>query len=544
MRKLLTLSFMVAGAFQSSFAQISPPSPAAKEDKTVLAASGQDRVGVDPGDQLTLTVAEAVKLALENNNDIDISRTNLRIAEFSLRAWRGGYDPTLTSESLYENRSTPTASVIGGARNGLVTLKTLSSTIGIGGLSGIGGGRYNFSFSNSKTNTSNSNATLNPQYPTLLSFSYTQPLFRGRSFDSAKRGLTIAKKNVDLTDSQFQQRTAETVAQVEQYYWDLVYALRNLQVQTEAVRQARIQLESNQRLVQKGVLAPIENVAASAQVKTLEQNVYTAQALVTAAENNLKTLILPDRNSDVWGKAILPVSSADIAVPKIALQEAVAAALTGRPEISQLDTTAEINKINEKYFRDQTRPQIDLTTSYSAQGLAGGLTAASVNPATGTLRVPEQFIGGYNKSLDNLFSNDYPTYRFGLTISLPFGNRAAKANLGMAMADGSIIRNNRAQIEQEIESEVRNALQNLRSAEARLQAATASRELAEQLYESEQRQFKNGTTTVFLVFQRQNELLAAKGRELQAQTDLNKSVSVFNRVIGNTLKANNIDVVK
>lgn len=543
MKKLLIVTLFLAVAVQAGFAQ-NAQSSADADAKDAKPVPSQERVGVDSSNQLTLTVAEAVKLALENNNDIDVSRMNLRIAEFALKAARGGYDPSLISENFYENRSTPTASVIGGARNGLVTLKTMSSTVGVGGLSGIGGGKYNFGFSNSKTNTSNSNATLNPQYPTLLSFSYTQPLLRGRTLDQTKRGLTIAKKNVELSDSQFKQRTAETVAQVEQAYWDLVYALRNLQVQTEAVKQARLQMESNERLVQKGVLAPIENVAANAQVKTIEQNVYTAQALVTAAENNLKSLILPDRGSDVWGKVILPVSPTDAVVPKMALQEAIEAAFKNRPEMDQLETTADINKVNEKFFRDQTRPQVDFTSSYSAQGLAGGLTSASINPSTGLLRVPEQFVGGYNKSLDNLFSNDYPTYRFGLTVSLPFGNRTARANLGIVLAEGNIIRNNRAQVEQEIGAEVRNALQNLRSAEARLQAATASRQLAEQLYESEQRQFRNGTTTVFLVFQRQNELIAAKGRELQAQTDLNKSVSFFNRVIGNTLSANNIDVVK
>lgn len=539
-RILFVASFLICAALSVS-AQ-APVSPNFKDPARPL--PGTERVGVDVTNQMTLTMEEAIKLALENNNDIDASRLNTRVAELAVKAARGGYDPSLTADNFFENRSTPTASVIGGARNGLVTLKTLSSTVGVGGLSGFAGGKYNLGFTNAKTNTSNSNATLNPQYPTLLSFSYTQPIFRGRSFDFSKRNLTIAKKNVELSDSQFQQKASDVVTQVEQAYWDLVYALRNLQVQIEAVKQARLQLESNQRLVDKGVLAPIETVAASAQVATLEQSVYTAQALVTSAENNLKTLILRDRGSDVWAKALVPVSSVDVNVPKMPLPEAVTAALANRPEISQLNTSADINKVNEKYFRDQTRPQVDFTSSYSVQGLAGGLTSASVNPSTGALRVPDQFVGGYNKSLDNLFSNDYPTYRFGLTISLPFGNRAARANLGMALVEGNIIRNNRAQAEQEIEAEVRNALQNLRSAEARLQAAVASRSLAEQLFESEQRQFKNGTTTVFLVFQRQNELIAAKGRELQAQTDLNKSVSVFHRVIGNTLKANNVEVVK
>jgi HAE1 family hydrophobic/amphiphilic exporter-1 len=127
-------------------------------------------------------------------------------------------------------------------------------------------------------------------------------------------------------------------------------------------------------------------------------------------------------------------------------------------------------------------------------------------------------------------------------VALPLRNRTAEANLGRSLAEGSLIRNQRAQAEQLIEADVRNATQTLRSAEARLASAAASRSSAEQQYESEQRQFRAGTTTLFLVLQRQTELLAARGRELQAQTDLNKAIADFQRATGNTLRANNVAV--
>ena len=125
---------------------------------------------------------------------------------------------------------------------------------------------------------------------------------------------------------------------------------------------------------------------------------------------------------------------------------------------------------------------------------------------------------------------------------MPFRNRTAEANLGRSLAEGRRIQNVRAQQEQVIEADVRNAVQALRSAESRLSSAAASRRSAELQYESEQRQFRAGTTTIFLVLQRQNELLAARGRELQAQTDLNKAIAEFQRATGNTLEANNVAV--
>src|SRR5207237_8720012 len=100
-------------------------------------------------------------------------------------------------------------------------------------------------------------AALNPQYPTALTFSYTQPRMRWLRFDQNRQSIEIAQKNLSLTDAQFRQRAIETITNVQRAYWDLVFALRNLQIQRDAVRDARTQLEHNKRLVAEGMLAPI-----------------------------------------------------------------------------------------------------------------------------------------------------------------------------------------------------------------------------------------------------------------------------------------------
>ncbi|NOT46914.1 MAG: TolC family protein [Acidobacteria bacterium] len=501
-----------------------------------------ERVGVDLANQVTLTLEEAIERALKNNNDIDTSRNDVQIAEFNLRGARGAFDPLLAAESYYESATTPTASAIGGAVNGAVTQTRYFGTGGVTGFMPWYGGNYSARFDSTRQTTSNTNSFLNPQYPTVVNLTYTQPLFRDFKIDNNRRQIAIARKNLSLSDAQFRQRAIEVIAQVEQAYWNLAFALRNLQVQIDAVKQARTQLESNQRQVAKGILAPIDVVAATAQITTFEQGVYTAQEDVTRAENTLKTLLLADRTSADWSRPITPVSPITLEPPRVGLEIALTEALKNRPEITQLETNAEINKINESYFRDQTKPQIDLVGSYTSQGLAGTETAAAINPATGLSRVPGNLVGGYFNSLGNLITQDYPTYRIGIAISLPWGNTTAKANLGRTLVEGTRIGNQRAQAEQVIEAEVRNAVQALRSAEARLASASASRASAEQLLSSEQRQFAAGTTTTYLVLQRQNELLAARRRELQAQTDLNRAISEFQRSTGTTLTANNVTV--
>jgi len=503
-----------------------------------------ERVGVEIDNQLSLTLEQAIEMALKNNNDIDASRNDSKISDFSLLGAKGVYDPLLVSENYYESLTTPTASAIGGAVNGSVTQKRFFSGTSLSGFSPFAGGNYSTVFNASRTTTSNTNSFLNPQYPSSLVFEYVQPLWRNRSIDNNRRTIQIAKKTIDLSDEQLKLKAVTVVYGVEQAYWDLAFAMRNLQVQIDTLKQAKEQLESNKRLVAKGVLAPIEIVAANAQISTFEQAVFTAQDSITKAENTLKTLILPERTSSEWSRALTPITQVNIDVPRIGLDVAVTEAMRNRAEIAQLEITADINRIDQRFFRDQTKPQIDLVTSYTSQGLAGVETPAAINPTTGLSRVPPQLVGGLFTSVGNLAAFRYPSYRVGMNIALPLRNRTAKANLGRSVVEGDKIANNRAQQEQIVETDVRNALQTLRSAESRLKSATNARIAAEELYASEERQFRAGTTTFYLVLQRQTELSTARGRELQARTDLNKAVSEFNRSIGKTLQANNVTVSK
>ena len=496
------------------------------------------RVGVQTDNDLPLALDQAIEMALKNNNDIDASRNSSQIADFALRAARGIYDPVLSSQFYYESRSTPTASTIGGAVNGAVIQRQFFGTAGLAGFVPRYGGSYDVVFNDSRINTTNRNATLNPQFPSSLAATFTQPLLRNCSFDLNRRIIEIAKKNTELSDAQLRLEAITVVNGVALAYWDLTFALRNLQVQVDTLKQAHEQLESNKRLVAQGVLAPIEIVAANAQIATFEQAVYAAKESITRAENTLKTLVLPDRTSPDWSRPLTPVTPVSLTVPQIGLDVALTEALKNRPEIAALESNADINRIDQRFFRNQTKPQFDIVSSYTTSGLAGTPNGA------GGVNVPPTLIGGFLGSLSNLFQQNFPTYRVGFQLSLPLRNTIAKANLGSALVQGNRIANQREQEEQIVEAEVRNALQALRSAQARLDSATTGRSAAEELYASEDRQFRGGTTTFYLVLQRQTDLLAARSREIQAQTDLNKAISEFQRSTGTTLTVNNVTVSK
>lgn len=538
------------------------PNSVPSDPKTVISL---ERIGVLSIQPVTLTVEEAIRLALENNNDIRATETDVRIAEFNLRSAQGVFDPVFQSDNYFERTVMPTASTLEGGADGKLIQRGFTSNFQFRGAIPRFGGTLQSDFNNSRTSTNAQFNSLNPQYPTTFSLSLIQPLWRGVRTDENRRRIDVAKKNVTLSDTQFRQRTIEIIEQTEAAYWDLAFALKNLQVQRDAVAAAQEQLDSNRRQVDQGVLAPIDAVQAETQIANFKQNLFAAQEQITVAENNLKRLTLPDRNHPFWTQAVIPVSEANLIPPRMSLPDAIKSAYENRPEIKRQETNAQINQINTRFLRDQTKPRVDLIASYRAEGLAGsevpnneglgsllsgdpvlrdrvnelssraGLPPLPVVPPSNFNQLPDNLIGGYGRSLSNLFSQNYPTFRVGVRVEIPFGNRTAKAELGRSLAEGTRIYYERKQAEQNIEVEVRNALQAVASSEARLTAAREARVAAEKQYESERRQFTTGTSTVFLVLERQTGLVNAQGREIEAQTLLNKNIANLRRVTGGAL---------
>jgi outer membrane protein TolC len=524
------------------------------------------RVGVDMTDQRTLSLREALEMALSNNKDIEVSRQNVRAAEFDLLGARGAYDPRFNSSAYYERNVTPSASFLSGSSTGATTQSDFTGTARFEGLAPKYGGSYRADFSAVRLTTDSTFAALNPQFPSALTFSYTQPLLRGFHFDSSRRQIEVAKKNLSLTDAQFRQRTIDTITQVQRAYWDLVFALRNLQIQRDAVKDSRTQLEHNKRMVDEGMLAPIDVVAAEAQVAGYEQNVYSALDDVGRAENNLKSLIAENRQSPFWNVSLIPTDSVDLTPPPIDLTEAMSTAMENRPELQQSTVAREINELDQRYFREQTKPQVDLIGSYGIVGLTGTVNATSnpltalttqlsqrVNqlsvlnglpplPATAPSVIPETLIGGFGESFFGLLANRYSNFRVGVQLNLPIKNRAVEAQLGRSLVQGKQIATQREQLEELIQVDVRNALQAVRTTQSRLRAAAIARSASEQQYTSEQRKFDVGQSTLFLVLERQTALTTARGNELRAQTDLNKAIAELQRATGNALQANNVVV--
>jgi len=560
MRRLLVAHALACALINAQ----EPASPALPPRKPLEVPA---RVGVLG--QTSISLAEVIQRALANNRDLAVSQILRKEAALNIKGAKGYYDPNLGMNAYRSKTVSPASSVLAGSADGKLTQKELYADPEINGLSPFLGGTYKLDFSSARQYTDNEFATLNPQFPTSLNLNLTQPLWRGMRFDANRYRVQVARKNQKLTDEQFRQRVIEITTQAIQAYWELSFAYRNLAVQIEAVRLAEQQDASNRRQVDQGLLAPADVIQTQTQIATYQQNVFTAQDALTRAENSLKALILATREDLLWGAALLPETLPDTRPLAPPLNEAIQLALSMRPELAESAINIEINKLDAKLSHDQAKPQIDAQATLGAQGLAGRPVVATSNPFSaafiplitqldelsalaglpppppisfGSTSVPPIFVGGYGRSLEALKSGTFPTAQVGVQMNFPIRNRTAEANAAVSILEGKRLQTLRDQLAMSIESDVRNSLQALESSRARLGAAVLARKSAEDQYASEQRQFQAGTSSVFLVLQRQTDLINARSREARAEADLGIAAADFDRATARTIETQNISL--
>ncbi|MEW6131067.1 MAG: TolC family protein [Acidobacteriota bacterium] len=501
---------------------------------------GTQRVGVREDLKQVLALQEAIAMALQNNLDIEQNRQTVKISQYNLFASYGVYDIATIADINFRSQTFPVANIFqGGNANASLTQKILTYNFTTEKFLEKGGGLYQINFNNTRTNTSSTAATLTTQYNPSLSLTFTQPLMRNFKIDANRRAIQINKKQLDLSDSQFRQRVIEIINSVQRAYWDLVFAIRNEKIARETVELTRTQLLNNQKQVEAGTLAPIELRSTEAALESRKGDVITAMQTITTSENTLKGLLMKDPNDKMWDAQIVPTDDPSLNPLTFNFQESQNLALKNRPELEQLRLQSQQKEIDLKYYNNQLKPQINLVGTYSNTGLAGAPSAiATQNGVT----VPDRFVGGYFSALRNLFSQDFRTYQVGVSINFPWRNRTVEANIGRTMAESAQLDARQRQTVQNIQIEVRNALQAVESARQRFEAQRANRIAADAQLKGEEEKFRAGLSTNFFVLQRQTDLSVARGNEIRALTDYNKALADLQRVTGISLVSNNVQV--
>ncbi|HEX8707081.1 MAG TPA: TolC family protein [Pyrinomonadaceae bacterium] len=534
------------------------------------------RLGIRSDLSLPLSLNDAIRRALENNNEIEVARNDVRFAESTLRSLQGIYDPVFNLNPQLSNIIQAQQSSLGGSDpSGTLSTTDLSLDNNLSKLFSRGGGSYQFFFNNNRRTTNSRFNQLNPVYSSSFGAQFTQPLWRDRSIDNNRRQIKIQRKRLEQSDADFRRRTIEVINAVQRAYWDLVFTLRDQQNQLANLNLTRESLRRVEAQIAAGAVAPLERAEVQSELSRRESEVLLSTQSVSIAENNLKQLILRDTGAQEWRAQLTPVELPAFDATPVSLEDALAESRAARPELRRLRLQREISDVDLQFFRNQVKPRIDLQATVATTGLAGtptigvaevpliagganesvnafllaqinqlraaqGLPPAVVPTIQTGSGVPPNLEGGYGKNLRNLFGFGTRNVIVGVAIQLPLRNRTAEANLaGAEIQRNQLDATTRLQ-EQLVEVEVRNAAQAVETARRRVLAARSARENAELQLVGEQKLYQVGRSTTFLLFQRENQLANARNLELRAETDYNKAVAELQRATSTTLRANNV----
>lgn len=471
-----------------------------------------------------LRLSDAVQLALEKNIDISVERLTPQAVDLQIAGIRNTYLPTLTStvgqRDIYQ---LPRDQLQGGSR---VSVATTTFNAGYTQNLPWYGGNFQVTFNNNRQDSSSQFITFNPQFVSTLTAQYTQPLLRGLVIDQSRQQLLVTQINREIADETLRATVTQTLANVRNSYWDLVFARSAVDVAQRALQLADKLVEDNRARVEVGTLAPLDIVQAEAEAATRRQALALTEATLQTAELTLKRYIVSGTEDPVWRQELRPIDLPSLEPAPTDIEPAVRRALERRTDLVTARKNLQSSDVSLRYFRNETLPDVDLTASYGAQGIGGTQIFRSGLGGLVTNTNP----GGYNDALRLLTNRDFPSWNLQMNVSY---------NLFASQADASYARarvqKNQAQVrlralELQVATEVTNAALNVQSNLKRVEAAVAARELAEKRLEAEQSKFEVGMTTNFFVVQAQRDLRDAQNTELRALADYRKSLVVFERV--------------
>ncbi len=513
------------------------------QTSTGSTAAPQAAGAADARQTVQLTLDDAVKLALERNLDIAVQRLNPSTFDYSIASLAATYKPSLTSQVNHLANSNPSTQTISGAAVG-TSIQQDTSNFNAGVAQNIrwGGGALAVQLNNNKQTTTSLTALFNPAYNTNWSAQYTQPLLRNFRIDSTRQQLAITKLNQDISEIQLQSSIINTVSNVRNAYWDLVFATQAVEVAKRSVELAEQLVRDNQTRVEIGTMAPIDVVQAQSQAATQRQNQAVAEGTRRANELALKRLIVAGTQDPNWAAAVVPADRPEFVPSPIDIPAAVKRGLDTRTDLQQARKNLQVNDTTLKYLNNQTLPQADLQARYGLVGQGGeqftGCSGSGISrTCTGTIP------GGYADALSSLFGRNYPTWNLQLNVTYPIGTSTAEANVARARVQQNQVEAQLKQIELQIATDITNAATNVQSNVERVQAAQAARDLAQRTLEAEQSKFEVGMSTNYFVVQAQRDLASAEINELQAVLGYRKSLVELERLQQTSLSTSNITIL-
>jgi outer membrane protein TolC len=480
-----------------------------------------------------MSIDDAVATALEQNLDLQVQRINPQLQDLTIAQFEAAYTPNFVSTVSSIDQTQPSNSVLAGgaAGQGIASGQSVFN-VGVQSLTNWGGGNYDVRWNNSRSTTSNFFQSFNPQLNTSVNATYVQPLLRNFKIDGTRQQLLVSEKNRDISDVQLTQSIAQTVRNVRNAYYDLMYAIGNLSVQRQSLQLAQQSLKDNRARVEIGTMAPLDIVQAEAEVATREEAVIIAEAAIDRQQDTVRTLVFNPSSPDFWTARIEPTDTVSFLPAAVDLDTAVKNALSRRTDIQALRNNIEIDDINIRFFRNQSMPDLNASVNYNARAVGGLQVTRDRDPGTGLPTGPiiSSAAVSYFSALGTAFAGDFPGWSFQLDLSYPVGRSTQEAQLARSRLQHSQRQRQLASLELAVATQVRDAARNVQTNAKRVDATRASRALAEKRLEAEEKKYQAGMTSSFFVLQAQRDLNLARNSELLALVEYAKSVVNYGAV--------------
>jgi outer membrane protein TolC len=488
---------------------------------------GQAPPPATKGKLLPLSMAEAVAMSMEANLGLKSQKLNVDVAAQNIVSAHSTFLPRVGSTFSRQVTDRPASSFtdVSAATissNNLVVGATLNQQLP------WYGGSYLVNFNNGRSATSSVGATFNPTLSSTFSFSYSQPLLQGFKLDSARVGVETSERQREIADLDLQSQMITLQAAVRDAYLNLVGAIETRKVVGENMDSAQRQLDRSMQQVAVGTLAQIDVIQNEANVATNKVSVISADALIDAAQDNLRSLILDPARPDYWDIEFQATDTIPEAKQQAIDVNAVTAnALASRLDLLSARKNLAITGLNVRLDQDLTKPTINAVAGYSASGTGGVINSYSQTFPPTLLSQSAKSLGS---TLGEAFSGAYPSWSIGLNVTYPIGTTSARSNLARAQIQEHQQVINLKDLERQVAAAVRQAVRDVETSAEQVIAAAASLSANEKQYDAEKRKEEVGLSTTFDVLQKQALLASARLQDIQARIQYSQALLNLDKV--------------
>jgi len=479
------------------------------------------QVHADTNAVRTLTLEQAIEMALERNLDVQISRLTPLIDRFTLEGSYGAYDASLNfSGKQIFNDSPGSFNPTTGFNNSPSIsdeqfFKAELGAPGGGGMLTPWGMTYDLSSQMDRLRPLGKDDQFRPTF----TFALDQPLLKNFWIDTTRRDILVNKKNLKFDELGLRLQIISTVTATEEAYYALVASFGTVQVQEKAVQLAQQLVNENLRKVEVGTLAPLDEKQSESQLASSQADLLAARQALSAQEDVLRGLVTDDFRG-LHSTLLVPAEPLRAPKEEFDLQQSWKNGMTGRPDLLQAKVNLEKQDIVLRFQKNQLFPSLDLIGSY-------GRTGSEKTPST---------------ALGDIENERFPNYYFGAALSIPLGNRTARNNYKATKAQIQQLLLKYKQLEETILIQIQDTIGQAQSSFERSRATRQAREYAEMALEAEQKKMAAGKSTSFQVLQLQRDLTTARSAEIQALADYNKFLAELSKNEGSTLERHNLNV--